>query len=1062
MAFKLFVSNTLKPLAQRWRKTLRDSKASVFQPYYTITQTEGMNNWLRMQLAEDMEGIAANSVFLKPNDLLFKVSTLLTSQQLPACTSDHLCWLLFQQLGEPAFINAFPAISAYYTAEGGMDATRRLALATKTADLFDQYQVYRPGMVAGWKGARGLPPMEAWQQYLWEQVRRITEPRFTNKLQTAEAILEALKEPGRGELLRSRMPLVTMFGISITTQYHYNILKALAVHIDIVFFMLNPAPEVYWFDTVSPRQKALMMEKGKGVRYADSFAEGNALLTSWGKVVKDTFIQLFENDELLNSCEEVGITEPGNATLLQQVQLDIFNNSTGEDRTERIETALLKDGSITVNACYSMAREVEVLYNYLVHLVDQRRQELSPRDIVVMVSDIDTYAPYIRAVFENAPHRFPIRIADEGFGGSDNLVQALQQLLLLDEASFKAEQVLQLLDSSFIRNRFGLTNIPLLRMVVERANIRFGIHGDTELDTVFVSWAYGIKRILLGFCMGDEAAYAFGADELYPVDLVEGGEAQELVRFCHFIQVLIDAVEERKEERTLSGWSDYVRQLLRNCVATDEQATEEDYQVVSRQINRCNELAGLYPGNLSYAVFLQYFSGGLAAASQPTHFASGGITFCSLIPMRSIPFKVVAMLGLNFDKFPRREVLASFNLIDGRQRGDRNVKDHDKHLFLETICSAQQWLYISYIGQSVKDNTHLPPSALVDELLDYLESIAEEPEEVRQQLVCRHPLHGFSRKYSCGDEKYYSYLLEEQAGKQGLFNPDKQLPLLQIETVLLDDLLAFVKNPFRTYYQRVLNIRYREEEVLLPETELFDLDHLGQWQFKNELLHADAGEWPQLKTRAVKTGALPLRHMSDVLLQEVQEPVSQLRHLLTQCVGDVQPQRVAFNITLDGTSIQGSVELYAGKLVYTCFSRPSIKHQLAAYVQYLAARAAGLATGCFFITPETACAGVDISRETAEQRLVTLLHLYRKGHEQIIAFHPEVKVNARLLADFKEDYFFKELKRKIEDFNYPLDDAYVCQEYACDFTQVEHSAHYRDRCAVLVEPLFQFFPDLNE
>lgn len=1062
MAFKLFVSNTLKPLAQRWRKTLRDSKASVFQPYYTVTQTEGMNNWLRMQLADETDGIAANSIFLKPNDLLFKVSSLLTSQQLPACTPDHLCWLLFQQLGEPAFTNSFPIISAYYTADGGMDEARRLALAAKTADLFDQYQVYRPGMVEGWKQPKVLPPMEAWQQYLWEAVRRITEPRFTNKLQTAEAILEALQEPGRGELLRSRMPLVTMFGISITTQYHYNILKALAKHIDIVFFMLNPAPEVYWFDTVSPRQKALMMEKGKGVRYADSFAEGNALLTSWGKVVKDTFIQLFDNEELLNSCEEIGITEPGGTTLLQQVQLDIFYNRTTEERTESLATETLKDGTITVNACYSIAREVEVLYNYLVHLIDQRKQELSPRDIVVMVSDINTYAPYIRAVFDNAPYHFPIRIADEGFGGSDNLVQALQQLLLLDESSFKAEQVLQLLDSSFIRNRFGLTNIPLLRMVVEKANIRFGMHGDPELDTVFVSWAYGIKRIILGFCMGSEECCDYGGEELYPVDLVEGGDAQELIRFCHFIQVLMDAVAERSQAHTLAEWSDYVRQLLRNCVATDEQATDEDYQVVSRQINRCNELAGLYPGSLSYGVFLQYFSGGLAAASQPTHFASGGITFCSLIPMRSIPFKVVAMLGLNFDKFPRREVLASFNLIDGKQRGDRNVKDHDKHLFLETICSAQQWLYISYIGQSVKDNTHLPPSALVDELLDYLESIAENPEEVRKELVCRHPLHGFSRKYTCGEEKYYSYLLEEQAGKQGLFNPDKQLPLLQFETILLDELLAFVKSPFRTYYQKVLNIRYKEEEVLLPETELFDLDHLGQWQFKNELLHADAESWPSLKTKGVKTGALPLRHMSDVLLQELQEPVGQLRSLLCACVGDVQPQKVALHLDLKGTTLQGTVKLYGDKLVYCCFGRASIKHQLAAYVQYLAARAAGVANGCFFITPEGASAGVDISSEAAEQRLITLLHLYRKGHEQIIAFHPAVEMKAHKLAECDETTFLKKLKERLESFEYPLDDAYVQQEYACGFAQVESGIHFRDRCAVLMEPLFQFFPDLNE
>src|SRR5690606_29976666 len=129
------------------------------------------------------------------------------------------------------------------------------------------------------------------------------------------------------------------------------------------------------------------------------------------------------------------------------------------------------------------------------------------------------------------------------------------------------------------------------------------------------------------------------------------------------------------------------------------------------------------------------------------------------IPMRSIPFKVVALLGLNYDAFPRKEKNSAFSLIGAHQPGDRNIRDNDKHLFLETIVSAKEHLYLSYTGRSVRDNSELPPSVLVDELLDYIASGTTGEKNTRDALIVQHPLHGFSNRYNRSDKRLYSFLI---------------------------------------------------------------------------------------------------------------------------------------------------------------------------------------------------------------------------------------------------------------------------------------------------------------
>ncbi len=1059
MALYLKVSNSLENLSLGLAQTLKASHSRVFEQHLIVTQTEGMNNWLKLQLAEYL-GIAANCRFLKPNDLIHQIYFLMDGHYSEMLSGRNLTWLLYKLLGEDAFRETYPAVATYYHNTEPDSDLKRMALAERTADLFDQYQIYRPEMIREWNEEAEDPLAKMdWQQYLWGKAKKVSGNMLPDKTIVGQHILDMLKNPDQQEMLAERMNTVHLFGLSIITAYHVQILHELSSFIDIHFHIINPSPELYWFEDKSEKQQARWRLKGRPLLESD--IAGNPLLMGWGRVVQDTFGLFFQYDAFANAYDSEGLVVPEPDTLLNKVQHDIFNNA-NEGRNP-IFAEDIEDGSITINNCYTVAREVEVLYNYLVHLIDKKKETLSPRDIVVMVRDIDAYAPYIKAIFNNAPYKFRYTIADESYADSDNLFNALHAILRMNEENFKAEEVLQLLDSSYVRKRFGINNVPLIRTVVDQANIRFGIHGAKEDETFLVSWKYGIRRIMFGICMSGDEEYGKGDESFFPLDILEGSDSLEVIRFCHFAEVLIAAVEERKKERSISGWVEYIENLLHNMVYEPEEEVDEDYNALMQQLADYNLLNEYMSDTVAFDVFSHSFLQTLTGTTRTGLFVNGGITFCSLIPMRSIPFRVVAMLGLDYDKFPRREQPIGFNLMEkNKQRGDRNVKDNDKHLFLETVLSARQYLYISYVGQSAKDNSRMPPSALVDELLDYIESGAQEPVEVRSKLVTKQPLQGFSRKYMTGNERLYSYL-NATVPERPITRIGKVMEQPDLEEVDLDELVRFFKNPFKAYYNKVLGIYYNDEQVLLNETEIFHLDSLQKWSLKNELLQMDANAIANMKIRLVKTGRLPLKNMAYVALQQIESEVQPVRDKYRTCINGAEEQSVQVELDMEGTLLKGTINsVFDGKLVQVSWSKREDKYLIEAYIRYLAGRAAGVLTGMCFISgasKQDAFEAIPLTREEALRRLTVLLNIFREGFERITPFFPDLDIKPADLAGLDFNKFAKKVDEKLGKRDNNAVDPYISREYENGFFNDETTLDtYKTICSHVLLPIAEMIP----
>lgn len=1070
MAIELKISNSLESLADEWCRLIRSNR-SVFRPVYVVTQTEGMDNWLKEQAAGKL-GIAANIRFLKPNDIIHETYKVLGGRYDKTLSVHDLNWLLFELLAEEDFKKKYPYISSYYDFKGPEAEMKRMALAEKIADLFDQYQIYRYEMIRKWNQNRdALGPAhqfdESWQRELWFKAKEKAGEEFPDKTNIGEYILEALKDPEKVEVLKEKLPVIHFFGLSLITQYHLMIIDALSEHVEVRFLIQNPSPNDYWYDEKS--EKVLDFLKRKEIIGPDEVSQANPLLVNWGKTVQDTFKMLFENDKTLNSLTDIGLLEPGKTTLLKRIQQSVYDN---EKEDFRFTDEQLRDGSITVNSCYNPVREVEVLYNYLVGLIDQKKEKLSARDIVVMVSDIDVYASYIRAVFNNAPDKFPYTIADESYQNEDNIFSALIEILMLNNRQFTSEKILSLLDYSSVRKRFGIRDTAFARNLVKAANIRLGIEGDKANESNYVSWKYGLKRIMYGLCMSGEIEFDDGEDEFFPIDTVEGFDMMAAISFVAFSEQVINHMQKRKGKKTVAEWVSFVWDVVDNFIGVREESDDDDFLRLTRQLKKYNVSEKTAEEKVSYEVFVHNFLPILSDAKRSAAFAGKGITFCSLIPMRSIPFKVVALLGIDNDKFPRIDKRVSFDLTKKNpNRGDRNLKENDKHLFLENLLSAKDYFYISYIGQSTKDNTKLPASILTDELVEFIASHSDRPDEVRADFINVHPLHGFSRKYNSGDEALFSYLIENKTPDLNLFKADASSGQeLDYSNIGIADLIRFFRNPIEYYYNKVLKITYRDEDLSLPETEVFELDHLQQWNFKNDLLHIPEEEVMDRIDPGKKKGELPLKNMGSVALERIIEdlaPVKEQFELLTES-GEEEYEDI--ELIVDDSKITGRIgQIYGDVLVTYSVSSSNIKYRFTAYLKYLLLSASDRKVSVAFINKkgEVSMISLPMNKETAEQKLTELVKLYKKGTEEILPYTMDLMHSLTYKSSPKDlegvlkigEKYMAKVKDAIDDYKYPFDDAYFLKEFengAFDDSELTAEKFY-ETAEIVLRPLLTLF-----
>jgi len=1066
MSIKLYVSNSLTKLSNQLSTDLKNNKIGVFDQEQIVTQTEGMNNWLKIKIANEL-GITANCIFNKPNDVVTKIYYLLAGKSKPLIGGEYIKWKIYHLLGQRNFINKFPDIANYYT----VNEIKQIALATKMADLFDQYQMYRPDTIESWNKITIDEFQDDWQQWLWVSIKSQVKDTMLDKTGMIQFIIHALKEKSNQQLLNKKILYLHFFGIAVITPFYLQLFNELSKSIEIRFYLLNPAPSCYWMEDETEKAIARKFQKAKIKSNLDQYANiGNTLLNSWGGIVKESFSLLFQDEQYINLYNDDLAEEPGKPnTLLKKIQQDIFLNSPSSDRNE-ISVLEFSDESLVINSCFTAVREVECLYNYLVYLVDVKKEILSTRDIVVMVTDIDQYAPFIRAIFDNAPYRFPYTIADESISASYSLFKDIELILSLQFESFKAEEVIELLNSKYIQERFSLTDIETIRKSVDAANIRFGKSGSDDNDTRFVSWEYGLQRIMYGICIsGEPIIETYAGESLIPIDIIEGASSLELIKFWHFMQMLQGFLEERNMPRSIADWIAYIQELVENLLFQAGEKEDEDYHSLINYLDRIADFQDISDEPIGFNTFKYSFLELLQSDKKKNAFSGGGVTFCSLIPMRSIPFKVVAMLGMGFDSFPRKESKLSFSLLDGEKRkGDRNIKNNDKHLFLETILSAQNYLYISYQGLSTKDATTIPPSSLVDELINYIIQGTDSGDlKLRNKIITEHPLHGFSQRYF-NNSGLYSYLSNTKYKSQDLGQSDQREPITyQFDEILLSDLQRFFKEPFKWYFNKALGIYYNDKEVLLPDTELFELNHLQNWQIEQDLIEMDVSDYELYYDKLCKTGKLPLKNIGRIVFEQLVLKIDVKKEWLNDIIRGKLATSVDVNLQINNSIITGKVNnVYENQFIIACDSGRITKHLVAAYITYLVLTAQGEELDfLFLLTKSTEIKSFpagSISQQISIDRLTELIDKFKIGYTEPFYFCPSLSSNPYELFETDGSNFemmVKDLYNNNE-YSHNFDDQYMQKAYENGFFLADKFDDFKDNSLNIFDQINDLIPNI--
>ena len=968
-------SNQLDALRDVLEYWLRQHPLAPLENDVFLVQSNGMGQWLKQSLAYNSAlGVAAAVQVQLPSLFIWGIYRAVLGQQIPKeqpLAKTPLSWRLFRLL--PNLIDQPGFESLAHFVHHDLNNRKRFQLAEQLADLFDQYQVYRSDWMSDWaagldqlRNGHGqtleLPEQHAWQAQLWRAV--LTDlgadyNTFASRASVHSQFMESidsLSQPPAGIPRR-----IVLFGLSSLPQQSLEVLAKLGQFCQIVLFVLNPCQH-YWADIIE--DKELLKAERRRQGYKSGMTEqlnpeqlhlhANPLLAAWGKQGRD-YIRLLDHvddiktyagwewpEQKIDLFQDFGIS--GQRSLLQLIQQSVLDLE-----PVPVQPAALAqcDDSVVFHVAHSPQREVEILHDQLLARFNEAEQSghpLSPRDVIVMVPDINHYAPHIRAVFgqvqNDDPRYIPYSLADQQQRGENPLLVALEVLLNLPDARFTVSECLGLLETPALRDRFGIAEIaiPNIHQWLEQAGIRWGLNAkqrtrsvDLPADLTANTWQFGLRRMLLGYAVGD--GDAFQAIEPYPE--IGGLEAQWLGQLCHLLDTLERYTAELSQPQNCDGWLNRFNQLLDDCFLADSERDRKTLESLHRTLlswqQACLQGGMTETDLLPLQVVREAW---LTAIDEPTlqqRFLSGRVNFCTLMPMRAIPFRVICVLGMNDGDYPRSQYPHGFDLMNQRGQyrpGDRSRRQDDQYLFLEALLSAREQLYISWVGRSIRDNSERPPSVLIAQLRDFIEQTwrLTDEDSLLSKLTLEHPLQPFSPAYlqTQRDPRLFTYASE-------WFEPAKTDPKLTIITPGTEDknhhlnaeaLARFLRAPVKTYCQQRLKFSFGPNDVTSDDNEPFGFDRLQAHQHSQALLDALQSQQPadvegffkQQLTTLTGQGKLPLAGFAQPAFSSLALPVSRAwqhyQHMLTEWPHALKPRPIELNVTLaDDIAVQFSADL---------------------------------------------------------------------------------------------------------------------------------------------------------
>ena len=896
--FQLHQSNRLDLLARILIENMRGAeRVSPLQAIPVLVQNPGMKRWLQQRLASET-GIAAGLEFPLPSRFVWSLHESLFGETgaLQAWSEGRLRWRLMRRMREMADSEALRGLRPWL--KGDNEALRRLQLAQKLASLFEQYQVYRPDMIEAWQQDQQLGlPSEDWQAELWRGLcREQTHEPHHRRLQR---LMERLQQDGDLPGLSD----VHVFALSSLSPVYLRLLMLLGERVDVHLYHLNPCAH-YWGDI---RERK---EQHEG-------SLGEQLLAAMGRQGREFLDQFYDLDPNVNDEQRFEDIEADH--LLGRVQQQIL-------QLQKPEGANVgrQDDSLCIVSCYSEWRELQVLRDRLLGWLDDE-DGLQAHDIVVMCPDIDRIAPIIEAVFsepvtmaDGRTTRLPFSISDRSQGRLSALLPTLIEWIDLPNSRFTASEILAWLELPALQRRYDLDEEDLdhLRYWVRAHHVHWGRDGEHKKEFGLEShslhsWQAAIDR-LLGSYLLDDSRMMLGD---LPLSEIQPSQ-EDLARLGRLKRLLDDLWRLRSrfgKATDLHGWQQRIHDLVEGLLAPDE---DDEWQLKSLRdalaewVEEARE-AG-FDEKLDSEILRHLLLQHLDETRSHHRYLDGGITVCNLLPMRMLPFRVVCLLGMNENDFPRRDSQLRFDLLASRRRpGDRSTRDDDRYLFLQALMSARDHFYISYLGRDRRDDSERQPSVLVSQLIDSIRNSEGLDFEVKQA-----PLQAFSADNFDLDKSPSggSYAEEWRVDRKQELRPFFETPLVAEEEasnglIELKQLIHFLRNPSRYFLQQGLGMQMSWEDFELEDDEPFALDGLSSYQLRQSMIEAslEGQDMTEFEMRVSNGGLLPPGNLGRLQLGVSRNEIADLLLKIEEQGLEIGLSRTELDPELPGLPIVGEL-----------------------------------------------------------------------------------------------------------------------------------------------------------
>ncbi|MBP5299829.1 MAG: exodeoxyribonuclease V subunit gamma [Victivallales bacterium] len=866
-----------------------------------------------------------------------------------------LSWRIYAVLERAA--DELPAVLRNYLGKKDYDPVlRRYEFSKVAAQLFEEYQSYLPKTLDAWGrgellaqtikeddgSLKGLEEKFRWQSWLWH---RVCNPgQGVHLVSLAEAIVRfcALEDE-----CQTSHP-VTVFGASAMPPAFLDVLVAYSRHAPVNFYYRNPSRE-YWGDNLAKWQPG-----HAAARDALQAEFQNDLLANNAVQAQEFFRTIVDRvPQFGDMAVAAEAEEPEPATLLQRIQRQLLDNINPEQ--DRGEFPLGEsDDSIVVYNCFNATREVEALRDALLYLL-RKNPSYTMNDIIVMAPDISAFAPAIHAVFDNSPLNGQYSLSDRSLRQANLLAEGFLEILKLKDSHYEASKIIQLLDIKALRDKFGFSveSLQTIQEWLSKAEIRFDLDCAARAKYHFAdeayTWQLGLDRMLLALAVEPPEDGALGFADLAPQSFGDSEESrQTLGALCRLMRELPETVRQLNEKpvRSAREWRDLLMSIYEQYFAEDPE-NASDHLTLRKCIDDLAEgpEAAGFTGELPFSIVMSILDGALETAAPKTPFLQGRITCCSMMPMREVPCKVLAILGMDAGAFPHRDNAPGFTLL---ARGSklpyyvRSRLQEDKYIFLEALQAVSDHLLIFYHGQDDKNPddsaSKLPPAPLVEELLSYLDRAVSPSGDPAQRpgaaLVVRQRLNAFDpenfrtegtsitslRQHFSFDERNAAVartaeaaILQKESGA-AIFNleiPSESpfLPKGGVVELQLPQLERFFKNPVGDFLVNRMNFNRRyDDDVKVEDVERFAVvDGLEKWQLKNEVFAAkiNGQSLDEVLNRLRRTSRLPLGPLASQALEAVAGEVKMPEEELLEPWKKQSPRKFILEVEIPSNLMDG-------------------------------------------------------------------------------------------------------------------------------------------------------------